>query len=263
MGEDYERIRLDRHENGVRVLTLTDPDKRNAIGPKMRLELLAAAAELIADRDARVLVVTGEGSAYCAGADLNAIFAETGDPATVRENELSYYESFLWLRDLKIPTIAAVNGHAIGAGMNLALVCDVVVTGPKAKFGATFSKIGLHPGGGFTYFLTQRLGRGLALRTILRGDVISGQAAAQMGLADVFSEDPLAEALETASATANLEPRLITDIKHAVSLAETSGFEATVGYESWAQAASAYYPGVLDSIRAAGRSTDSPVRTRS
>lgn len=254
----YTTLRLERHDDGVRVLTLDDPDKRNAIGPEMRDELIALADEVRGDPEARALVVTGAGTAFCAGADLNAIFHEGQGPAETRESELSYYQSFLWVRDLPFPTIAAVDGHAIGAGANLALVCDIVVAGPGAKFGITFSRIGLHPGGGCTHFLTQRIGAGRAMRLVLRGDTVVGQDAHAHGLADVYAEDPLAEALDTAHLVARLHPGLAADVKRTVRLSDESGFDAVLGYESWAQASSSFHDGVRDSIRAAGRSTSRP-----
>jgi enoyl-CoA hydratase len=252
---EFRTLRVEKRDDGVRVLTLDDPDKRNAIGPVMREELLIAADILRADAQARALVVTGAGSAFCAGADLNAIFSDGQSPEETRDSELSYYRSFLWVRDLPYPTVAAVDGHAIGAGANLALVCDIVVAGPGAKFGITFSRIGLHPGGGCTHFLTQRLGSGRAMRLILRGDTVLGEEAVALGLADVYADDAFAEAVDTAQRVARLHPGLAADIKKSVRLSDASGFDAVLGYESWAQAASSYHAGVRESIRATGRST--------
>ena len=257
----FQKITVESREDGVRVLTLDDPVKRNAIGPEMREELLIAARRLSDDRDARCLVVTGTGSSFCAGADLEALFDVDGaTPAQLRARQLSYYESFLWLRDLPYPTIAAVDGHAIGAGLNLAVVCDIVVAGPNAKFGATFSKLGLHPGGGCTWFLTQRIGAGRALRALLLGLTLDGSQAFSEGLADIYIDDPLKEALASAIAIAALEPSLARDMKRSVRTATNSSFDVTVAFESWAQAASAFNPGVLQGIREAGRTTRRAVK---
>jgi enoyl-CoA hydratase len=252
----FTRLKLERRSNGVRVLTLDDPDKRNAIGPELRDELVVAARGLLDDDQARVLVVAGRGSAFCAGADLGAVFdAEHATPSQMRARQLSYYESFLTLRELDIPTIAAVQGPAVGAGLNLALVCDIVIAGPRARFGVTFAKLGLHPGGGCTAFLVRRMGPGRALRTMLLGEVIDGPRAVELGLADELADDPLAEALLLAEQTAALEPSVARDMKRAVSIASTESFEALLGFESYAQAATAFNPGVIDGIRAAGRTT--------
>jgi enoyl-CoA hydratase len=253
---DFTRLRLERRDDGVRILTLDDPDKRNAIGPELRAELVVAGRELASDADARALVVTGAGSAFCAGADLGQLFdVEGATPSQMRARQLSYYESFLALRALPFPTVAAVQGPAVGAGLNLALVCDIVVAGPAAKFGVTFAKLGLHPGGGCTYFVTQRLGTGRALRTILLGRTLGGEEAYDLGLADDYADDPLAAAVTTAERIAALEPSLARDMKQAVAIAATGDFAATVGFEAHAQAASAFNPGVIDGIRAAGRTT--------
>jgi enoyl-CoA hydratase len=251
-----DKLRLERRDDGIRVLTLADPDKRNAIGPDMQTELLEVSGELAKDADARVLVITGEGTAFCAGADLAAIF-DAGDetPSARWARQLDYYESFLWVRELAFPAIAAVNGPAIGAGLNLALVCDIVVAGAEAKFGVTFAKLGLHPGGGCTYFLTQRMGAGRALRTILLGRTLGGEEALASGLADELAEDTLAAALTTAERIAVLEPSLARHMKQAVRTAVNDSFEATLELETWAQAASAMNPGVIEAIRATGRST--------
>jgi enoyl-CoA hydratase len=252
----FTRLTLERRDDGVRILTLNDPDKRNAIGPELREELVAAGRALAADAEARCLVVTGAGSAFCAGADLGQLFdVEGATPSAMRARQLSYYESFLALRALPYPTVAAVHGPAVGAGLNLALVCDIVVAGPGARFGVTFAKLGLHPGGGCTYYVTQRLGAGRALRTILLGRTLGGEEACTLGLADELADDPLATAIATAERIAALEPSLARDMKQAVAIAATGDFDATVGFEAHAQAASAFNPGVIEGIRAAGRTT--------
>jgi enoyl-CoA hydratase len=252
----FTRLELERRPDGVQVLTLDDPDKRNAIGPELRDELIVVGRQLLDDDQARVLIVAGRGSAFCAGADLGAIFdAEGATPSQMRARQLGYYESFLTLRELAIPTIAAVQGPAVGAGLNLALVCDIVIAGPEARFGVTFAKLGLHPGGGCTAFLVRRMGSGRALRAMLLGEVIDGPRAAELGLADELADDPLAQALALGGQVAALEPSLARDMKRAVSIASTESFEAVLGFESYAQAATAFNPGVIDGIRAAGRTT--------
>ena len=145
---------------GVRIVTLNDPDRRNAMSPALQKALGEAVDAIAGDLDARVVVVTGNGAAFSAGADLPAVFGNLERPvAEIRTGLRAIYDSFLRFRRLEIPTIAAVNGHAVGAGVNLAMACDLRIAGPGARFGVTFTKLGLHPGGGCTYFLTQALGR--------------------------------------------------------------------------------------------------------
>jgi enoyl-CoA hydratase len=238
------KVRVDDHDGGVRLITLDDPDRRNAMGDEMGAELLATAGGLAGDPRVRVVVITGEGSAFCAGADLPALFGDVDRPVTDTHERLqTYYRAFLAVRELPVPTIAAVNGPAVGAGLNLALACDLRIAGPGAQFGATFARIGLHPGGGCTWFLVQALGAGRALRTLLLGDTLDAEQACAWGLAEGPHENPVAAALQLAGRFAAVEPRLARHIKRAVGVAvETGDLAATLEYESWAQAASASSP---------------------
>lgn len=238
------KVRVDTQDDGVRVLTLTDPQRRNAMDDEMGAELRQACAGLRADPAARVLVVVGEGTAFCAGADLPALFGDPDRPvAETHERLQAYYRAFFAVRELPFPTIAAVNGPAVGAGLNLALACDVRIAAPAATFGATFANIGLHPGGGCTWFLVRALGPSRALRTLLVGDALDAEQACAWGLAEGPVDDCRSEALALAGRIAAVEPRLARHIKRAVGIAvETDDFGAVVEYESWAQAASASSP---------------------
>ena len=225
---------------GVRVLTLNDPDRRNAMSPALQQALGAAVDEVARDRSARVLVVTGNGPGFSAGADLPAVFHGLDrEVSEIRDGLRGIYDSFLRVKRLEIPTIAAVNGAAVGAGVNLAMSCDVRYAGPRARFGVTFAKLGLHPGGGCTYFLTQALGRQRALKLILDGEVLDADEALRLGLVLEVVEDPLAAALETAGRWAELDPLLARDMKRAVGIAERGLFDETLDFEGWAQAAAA------------------------
>jgi enoyl-CoA hydratase len=239
------KVKLEQHEGGLRVVTLADPDRRNVINQEMRDELLATVQAVGADPEATALVVAGEGSAFCAGADLPAIFGDTSrSVAAIREELREVYACFLAVRALRIPTIAAVQGAAVGAGLNLAMVCDLRVAGPRARFAATFSRIGLHPGGGCTWFLVQALGPERALKLLLDGGTVAGEEAVSLGLAGVYAEDPLATALELGRRYADLDGRLSRDIKRAVAIAARDGLDATIDFEAWAQASTATGPAI-------------------
>jgi enoyl-CoA hydratase len=241
------KVRLTSEDGGLRILTLNDPEKRNIIDDEMRAALVESVAAIRADAAATALVVTGAGTAFCGGADLPAIFGgRDRSVATLRDDLHKVYESFLVLRSLTIPSIAAVQGPAVGAGLNLAMACDIRVAGPRASFAATFSRIGLHPGGGCTWFLVQALGEQRALKLLLDGGSVSGPDAVEAGLAVALEEDPLAAALELARRYAAMDPQLARDIKKAVRVAARDGFEATLELESWAQASSATKPAVHD-----------------
>ena len=235
------RTRLDQH-GAVRLLTLDDPEKRNAIGLALAAELVERSAEIAGDPQVRALVVTGAGSAFCAGADLPDVFGPDRPPGEMRSLLQSYYECFLSIRRLPFPTFAAVNGPAIGAGLNLALSCDIRIAGPSAQFGATFARIGLHPGGGCSYFLTKAIGPQRTLKLLLEGGVMDARDAVQTGLALSVEDDPLNAALALAEKAAALEPSLARNIVHAVELAETASFEAVLDFESRAQAESTQNP---------------------
>ena len=238
------KVAVEQHDNGVRVITLTDPERRNAMDDAMGAELIAAAAAATADAHTRVVVVTGEGKAFCAGADLPALFGDPSRPVTETHDRLQdYYRAFFSILELPVPTIAAVNGPAVGAGLNLAMACDVRIAGPRASFGATFSKIGLHPGGGCTWFLVRALGASRALQTMLLGDPLDADKAVAWGLAEGVADDPLAAALEMAAGFAAVDPALARHIKRSVGIAvETDDLRAVLEYESWAQASSASSP---------------------
>jgi enoyl-CoA hydratase len=234
---------------GVRVITLNDPDRRNALSPGLQAELGAAVDAVAADSGARVLVVAGNGPGFSAGADLPAVFGELHrEVAEIRAGLRTIYDSFLRVRRLDIPTIAAVQGAAVGAGVNLAMSCDVRIAGPHARFGVTFTKLGLHPGGGCTHFLTQALGRQRAMALIMDGGVLDADEALRLGLVLDVVDDPLARALETAGRWAAIDPALSRDIKRAIGIAERGGFDETLDFESWAQAASTRSPLLAEAI---------------
>ena len=223
----------------VRTITLNAPDRLNALDWPLLEELRAAVDAVKSDGDARALVVTGAGKAFCAGANLESLFGDTGRPVEVlREHLMNVYSSFLGIRTLTIPTVAAVHGAAVGAGLNIALACDVIVAGPKAGFGPTFSKIGLHPGGGCTWMLTRRIGSANTAAALFAGDIIKAEEALRLGIAQEVTEDPKERAAELAASWASRSPKLMADIKKSVGIAARSDLDESLDFESWAQAES-------------------------
>ncbi|MFC7496997.1 MULTISPECIES: enoyl-CoA hydratase [unclassified Nocardioides] len=242
-------VQVDEHEDGVRVITLDDPDRRNIIGPELQTDLHAAVRRVRADAATTAVVVTGAGSAFCGGADLPAVFGDTGrSVAQLRDDLLEVYACFLALRDLSMPTIAAVQGPAVGAGLNLAMSCDLRVAGPDASFAATFSRIGLHPGGGCTWFLVQALGKERALQLLLDGGAMSGAEAVARGLAATLADDPLTAATEMAHRYARLDRQLAADIKRSVQIADDADLGSSLEFEAWAQASSATKPAIQEFV---------------
>ena len=242
-------VHVSERDDGLRILTLDRQERRNALDLPMCAELGAAIDAVAGDADARALVVTGAGPAFCAGADLPSLLGDTGQSVGDRRTHLlSVYDSFLRLRQLAIPTVAAVHGPAVGAGLNLALSCDVRIAGPKASFSASFTRIGLHPGGGCTWFLVDALGRQRALALLLSGGAVDGSAAVSAGLALEFADDPLLRGVELAQAWCQLDPDLARNVKSAVRIAAESGFGPALEFEAWAQADSAGRPAVQEVV---------------
>ena len=175
---NYETIRLTISDN-VATLTLNRPDRMNALNTQMRAELLHAVKE--AGKEARVLVITGEGRAFCSGQDLGdrANAANLDLERTLRDE----YEPLLRaIFDCPIPTISAVNGAAAGAGANLALAADVVIATESAVFLQAFSRIGLIPDAGGTYWLPRQMGFAKAMGAALFAEPISARQAADWGM---------------------------------------------------------------------------------
>jgi enoyl-CoA hydratase len=223
----------------VRTITLNVPDKLNALSWPLLDEFADAVEATAAEPEVRALVVTGAGRAFCSGADLQSLFGDRSRPVEVLKDVLlRVYGSFLGLRDLSIPTIAAVHGPAVGAGMNIALACDVIVAGPEATFGPTFSKIGLHPGGGSTWMLTQRIGSANTAAALYSGDIIDAADALRLGIAQELHDDPQGRAHELATLYASREPALMADIKRSVRVASLSDLATSLDVEAEAQARS-------------------------
>ncbi|OMC53681.1 enoyl-CoA hydratase [Mycobacterium sp. IS-836] len=194
---DLVLYRVDEH---VAVITVNDPDRRNAFTAEMSALLRAAVERAEADADVHAVVVTGAGKAFCAGADLSALGAAGGGAA---ESGLTrIYDGFMAVGNCTLPTIAAVNGPAVGAGLNLALAADVRIAGPAALFDARFQKLGLHPGGGATWMLQRAVGPQVARAALLFGMRFDAEAAVRHGLALSVADDAVAAALELASGPA-------------------------------------------------------------
>jgi enoyl-CoA hydratase len=183
-------------ENHVALVTVNDPDRRNAVTAEISAGLRAAVDAAEANTDVHALIVTGAGKAFCAGADLTALGDATEDGLR------SIYDGFLAVANSALPTIAAVNGPAVGAGLNLALAADVRIAGPAALFDPRFQKLGIHPGGGATWMLQRAVGVQAARASLLFGMRFDAEAAVRYGLALEVADDPVAAARELAAGPA-------------------------------------------------------------
>lgn len=168
----------------VGLITLNDAQTLNAMSEKMAQDFRELVAELSPKRNSfRVIILSGAGRAFSAGGDLDMLERKTKLGAD--ENKrlmLEFYNSFLCLRELGLPLIAAINGHAIGAGLCVASACDIRVASEKARLGFTFTRLGLHPGMGATYFLPRVVGQAWAAELTLTGRVIDAAEALRIGL---------------------------------------------------------------------------------
>ena len=188
--------------DGVGTLTLNNPDERNTLTAPMVTEIVAAMEAFESDTSVGAIVVTGTPPAFCAGANLGNLAEADGSSLG------NIYEGFLRIARSPLPTIAAVNGPAVGAGMNLALGCDVRLAARRAKFDTRFLQIGLHPGGGHTWMFRRIAGPQAAMAAVLFGEVLDGEEAARVGLAyRCVDDDQLLDVAHAMAAKAASAPR--------------------------------------------------------
>lgn len=247
-------LRIDRPSEGVVLLTLDNPDQRNAMSEEMTSSWVAAIDEIAADRSVRAVVVTGAGSAFCSGGDTSWIASEPD--ATVdrlRTRMVAFYRAWLAIRRLEVPTIAAINGAAIGAGLCMALACDLRYAASSAKLGAPFVKLGMHPGMAATYLLPNVVGDAHARDLLLTGRVADAEESLRLGMVsrvlpdETFLDDVL-EVAEGIAATAPIPSRYTT-------LALRNGghedFESALQWEALAQPITLATADLQEGIKAA------------
>ena len=197
-------IRLDI-ENDIAVITLSRPEKRNALNDSMREDLLTALRQAAYDTSVKALIITGSGQAFCAGGDISAMKERAGAPA----GEIAFngwsrqqktHQTIAFLHAFPKPVVAAVNGAATGLGADLALSCDFIVASDEATFAWSYVLRGLIPDGGGMYFLPRRVGLSKAKQLIFSGKTISAQEAERIGVADLLApaENLLTEARKLA-----------------------------------------------------------------
>ncbi len=256
-------VRLDRHDGGVVVLTLDDPERRNAMTAAMGDALEARCHELADDDDLRVVVITGAPPAFSAGGDLAMLedLAERTrtDAFDAADTMERFYRRFLAIRDLPVPVVAAINGHAVGAGLCVALAADLRIVATEAKVGLNFARLGLHPGMGGSWFLPRILGTQRAAAWLYTGALVSGAEAAAQGLAleAVPGEQVLASALALAADIAASSPVVVRQLKQTLAEADRRDLDTALAHEAGAQAVS-YGTADLQAGLAAARQRTSP-----
>lgn len=256
MTATWQTIIVERPADGVALITLNRPDRGNGVVPELAQEFLAALNELDADRSVRVLVLTGAGKQFCAGADL-VEFKSYLEQEHARAQE-PYNARVLWpvtqrLVSSRLPVIAAINGGATAGGLDLALACDIRIASTAAKMGETYIKLGLNPGNGGTYFLPRLVGSGMAAELALTGDLVDAERALAIGLVNkVVAPDALvAEAVALAARIAE-RPRLaIEATKQQLRQSWHMDLAGSMNASFWAVAALTYSDDLREGVNAA------------
>jgi enoyl-CoA hydratase/carnithine racemase len=209
---DLETCYHERVADGVAMLTLNRPDRGNGVVPEMARDILDALTTLEQDRSVRVLVLTGAGPQFCAGADLVEFQRYIAERLPIDHEP--YNARVLWpvtqrLVGCRLPIIAAINGGATAGGLDLALACDMRIASTRARMGETYIKLGLNPGNGGTYFLPRLVGSGLAAELAFTGDILDAERALEIGLVNrVVEPDKLLTETTELAARIAAYPRL-------------------------------------------------------
>lgn len=227
-----------RRDGAVATLVLNRPDVRNAMTGEVTEAFGARIEELRSDPGVRAVVLTGAGKSFCAGGDLSWI--EPGPDADVpglRRKMRAFYPVFLSVRSLEVPVVARINGAAIGAGLCLALACDIRIAATDVVISAPFTRLGMHPGMAATYLLTRLVGTARAAELLFTSRQIDGRTAEAWGLVNraVPASDLEAEANAVARDIAACAPIATGLLKRAIYLAERADMDAMLEYEALAQ----------------------------
>jgi enoyl-CoA hydratase/carnithine racemase len=234
----YEHIRLSL-DDGVARLALARPEERNAMTLDMGREIEAAVEALNGDDDVRVVVVVGEGKAFSAGGNLKTLGKQAGlhddGPAFGAGSE--FYRAFLSVAGLRVPSIAAINGHAIGAGLCFAIACDLRVMHERAKVGMTFVRLGIHPGMAATWNLPRLIGPSRAADLLYTGRLVDAREALELGLVNRVAADDFTEVVDSlAREIATAGPIAVRSLKETLRGTAARTIDEAVEREASAQA---------------------------
>lgn len=256
-------VEVERRDDGVAVVTLNDPDRRNAMSVDMGDALTATFQDLADDQQLRVVVLTGAPPAFSAGGDLAMLeeharrTREEGFDAT--DEMQSFYSRFLAVRDLPVPVIAAINGHAVGAGLCVALGCELRLVAEDAKVGLNFARLALHPGMGGSWLLPRILGMQRAAQWLYTGRLFSGAEAAQHGLAleSLPADEVLPRALDLAQEIAAAAPLVVRQLKVSLDAQQRTSLPEQLELEAANQAINYGTEDLVEGL-AAGRERRAP-----
>lgn len=242
-------VSLDGH---IATLTLNVPDKRNAMSEEMTEAFPQAVATIAAQPDVRAVIVTGAGTSFCAGGDLDFLHTGEQNVVALREKMTSFYPKFLTLLDLDVPTIAAINGPAIGAGLCLALMCDMRVADQDAPMGMTFVRIGIHPGMMATALALRAVSHTWAAELFYTGRIVTGAEALHMGLVNraVPKDRLMPEAQALAEQVAANGPIALRYVKQGMKELFRDAAERASAWEGYAQPVTMATEDVQEGLRA-------------
>jgi enoyl-CoA hydratase len=247
------QLRVDRPSDGVVLLTLDNPAQRNAMSAPMTEAWQETVAGLRGDPDVRCVVVTGEGSAFCSGGDPRWIAGEPDAPVhALRTRMLGFYRAWLSIRDLEVPTIAAINGPAVGAGLCLALACDLRYAAASARMSVPFVRLGMHAGMAATYTLPNVVGEAHARDLLLTGRMVGADEAFRIGLVSSVTADEqfLDSVLETAAGIAATAPIASRLTKVALRDGGHADLETCLEWEALAQPVTLATDDLQEGVRA-------------
>ncbi|MFN2424938.1 MAG: enoyl-CoA hydratase/isomerase family protein [Candidatus Binatia bacterium] len=248
----FEQIQVTT-SGAIARLTLDRPAERNAMTPLMGREIVRAVEEINALETVRVVVITGAGKGFCSGADLRTLGAEagSGDDAEGLGGGENFYRAFLSIRDLKVPTIAAINGHAIGAGFCFSLGADLRVMHRDAKVGMTFVRLGIHPGMAATWNLPRLVGPSVAADLLYTGRLLGADEALALGLANRIGGDDFdAVVEEMAEAIAGAAPLAVRSAKETLRGSEARTIDEALVREAAVQTVTFTTEDAAEGIRA-------------
>ena len=222
-------VLTEKQSDGVAIVRIARPEVLNALNLATRKALAAAFAELQDDREVRCIVLTGDDKAFAAGADLKEM-VEADTVEIVQRRTERYWQT---IARTPQPVIAAVEGYALGGGLELAMICDIIVAAETAQLGQPEVRVGIMPGAGGSQRLTRAVGKFHAMRLCLTGRPISGREAYEIGLVSqvVAQGEAMAAALRLAADIARLPPLAVTSIKEAILQGENASLEAGLTLE--------------------------------
>lgn len=244
---------LFEQQGPVGKLTLNNPQELNAMTPEMGDAIAAMVPQLNAKPDLRVVLITGAGRAFSAGGNLQFILDHTArDFDTNKREMIEFYSKFLRLRDIEVPTLAVLNGHAIGAGFLIALACDLRYAAAEAKLAANFAKLGLSSGMGGLYWLTKLAGPAVAAELLFTARTFDAAEAQRLGLVNGIApaaelDTKVKEVVDQIVANAPLALKIM---KKGVQRAVTATLDEVFDYESGGQAKSFATEDLQEGIRA-------------